>query len=592
MNANDPIRPHRHDSEDGALPLLQTSEPALWSLPSATQLSKLHHDIRTALYQVIGYIEILLEDAEEQNRHDILLALREAHAEAKSTQYVLSALLFVPQEASEPRLRELHDCLVEAGGKMIAHGCELERLAGVAAGDGLRSDLQRFQAAAHNLLQSANLIGAQSIPEELDPGLVPASVRAMSSESARFGPPLLPSKAEETRGSGLLLVVDDGEANRDLLGRRLERQGYKVLVAEDGKRALEMANERNLDLILLDVMMPHMDGISVLRELKADPRLRDIPVIMISSLSEIQSVVRCIEIGAEDYLSKPFDPVLLRARVGSLLERKRLREQEQRKNEELQSAFLEIQRQKQVAEGLLLNILPESVAVELRVKGFVEPTYFEDITIVFADFVGFTLATEKLPADQLVHVLHEYFTAFDRITAKYELEKLKTIGDCYMFVGGMPSRSSSHPVEAVLAALEMVDVARKMASSLGLVPWQLRVGIHTGPVIAGVVGIRKFAFDIWGDSVNLSYRMESSSAPDRVNISAATYARVKDFFACEHRGKIKTKGGHKQDMYFVGGVASSLLDDNNQPAIGAFGSRYRTYFQKELRSFPECLLKQ
>jgi class 3 adenylate cyclase len=276
--------------------------------------------------------------------------------------------------------------------------------------------------------------------------------------------------------------------------------------------------------------------------------------------------------------------------VDALLERKRLREAEQRKNEELQSAFVEIKRQKQLAEELLLNILPKSVAAELRTKGSVEPMYFEDVTIAFADFVGFTLSTEKLPADSLVRVLHKYFTAFDRITASYGLEKLKTIGDCYMFVGGMPARSSSHPVEAVLATMEMVHVVQEMASPSRLVDWQLRVGLHTGPAIAGVVGIRKFAFDIWGESVNLSARMESSGGPNRVNLSATTYARVKDFFDCEHRGKIKTKDGRKLDMYFVSGVAPSLLHDETQPALAAFGSRYRTYFQKELKSFPDFLL--
>ena len=313
------------------------------------------------------------------------------------------------------------------------------------------------------------------------------------------------------------------------------------------------------DIVLLDLRMPELDGIAVLRELKADPHLQQLPVIVISAGNDIRDVVRCIEMGAEDYLSKPFDLVLLRARVGALLERQRLRDEQRRKSEALETAFLEIKRQKQVAEELLLNILPAKVAEELRAKGSVDPMYFEDVTIVFADFVGFALSTEKLPADSLVHVLHEYFTAFDRIVAHYELEKLKTIGDCYMFVGGMPLRSTSHPVEAVLAALEMVHIVQQMASPRGLVNRQLRVGMHTGPVISGVVGIRKFAFDIWGDAVNLSARIEGSGAPNRVNLSEATYARVKDFFVCESRGKVKTKDGRKVDMYFANGIAASLL---------------------------------
>src|SRR5262249_23732720 len=164
--------------------------------------------------------------------------------------------------------------------------------------------------------------------------------------------------------------------------------------------------------------------------------------------------------------------------------------------EELQAAFVEIQEQRAKAEQLLLNILPASVAEELQANGMVQPMYFEDVTIVFADFVGFTLSTEQLPADDLVGILHTYFTAFDNIVRRYGLEKLKTIGDCYMFVGGLPARTPSHPVDAVLAAFDMVRATRELAAQ-GPVDWQVRIGVHTGPVVAGVVGIHKFAFDIW-----------------------------------------------------------------------------------------------
>ena len=171
--------------------------------------------------------------------------------------------------------------------------------------------------------------------------------------------------------------------------------------------------------------------------------------------------------------------------------------------------------------------------------------YFEDVTIGFTDFVGFTLATEKLAAEEIVGLLHEYFTAFDRIVSRYGLEKMKTIGDSYMFVSGMPDRRPSHPVDAVLAALEMVETVRTMARPDEGIEWQMRVGLHTGPVIAGVVGIHKFAFDVWGDSVNFSSRMESSGAPNRVNLSERTYSRVKDFVRCTPRGRVVTKDGRE-----------------------------------------------
>jgi class 3 adenylate cyclase len=204
--------------------------------------------------------------------------------------------------------------------------------------------------------------------------------------------------------------------------------------------------------------------------------------------------------------------------------------------------------------------------------------------------VGFTLATEQLPADELVNILHRYFTAFDSIMERYGLEKLKTIGDCYMFAGGCPVRNPSHPVDVILAAFDMIHATREMARQ-GPVDWQLRIGVHTGPVIAGVVGIHKFTFDIWGDAVNFSSRMESSSEAGRINLSANTYSRVKDFFACEKRGRIKIKDGREVEMHFVKGIAAGLLANTSVAPVPAFEQRYRTYFRKNLQSFPELLAK-
>jgi len=389
-------------------------------------------------------------------------------------------------------------------------------------------------------------------------------------------------------GQAHLLVVDDIEANRDVLGKRCEREGYRVSSAENGRQALEMVGAESFDLVLLDIMMPEVDGFQVLSHMKADPALCDIPVIMISALDEIKSVVRCIEMGAEDFLAKPFDPVLLRARIGACLEKKRLRDEQKRKTAELERAIEEAETQRRESESLLRNILPGQIADELRARGEVEPRYFEDVTILFSDFVGFTHATENLAAEDLVNLLHSYFTAFDRICGKYGLEKLKTIGDSYMLVGGLPERNPSHPVDAVMAAFEMVRAIEEMSSPDA--PWKVRIGIHTGPVIAGVVGIKKFAFDIWGETVNFSSRMESSGAANRINLSTRTYSRVKDFFLCEPRGLVTTKEGKSYDMFFANGILPKLIDDRTQSPPPAFVRRYRIYFQKSPPAFPGFLL--
>jgi class 3 adenylate cyclase len=246
--------------------------------------------------------------------------------------------------------------------------------------------------------------------------------------------------------------------------------------------------------------------------------------------------------------------------------------------------------EKRVSESLLLNILPGDVADELRAKGIVSPRYFEDVTILFTDFVGFTLATENLAAEELVELLHDYFTAFDRIVARYRLEKMKTIGDSYMCISGLPVRNPAHPVDTVMAAFEMLEAVRERERPERAVQWKVRIGIHTGPVVAGVVGINKFAFDIWGDTVNFSSRMESSGEANRINLSERTYSRVKDFFACEWRGKVLTKEKREFDMYFANGILPSLLNGSQTIPPAAFVRRYNVYFQKNPPAFPDFLM--
>ncbi len=258
-------------------------------------------------------------------------------------------------------------------------------------------------------------------------------------------------------------------------------------------------------------------------------------------------------------------------------------------NRELALRNDEVEEQKRHSEALLHNILPADIARELREKGSVDPRYYEDVTILFSDFVGFTLSTEKLAAEDLVHLLQDYFTAFDQIMESYGIEKLKTIGDAYMCAGGLGLASASHPVDAVLAAFEMLNAVRERDRPGNLARWEVRIGIHTGSVIAGVVGIRKFAFDVWGDTVNYASRMETAGAPNRVNVSQSTYLRIKDFFDCEHRGKIATKEKRQVDMYFVNGILPALLSSEGENPPPAFLRRYQIYFRREPLRFPAFL---
>jgi class 3 adenylate cyclase len=206
------------------------------------------------------------------------------------------------------------------------------------------------------------------------------------------------------------------------------------------------------------------------------------------------------------------------------------------------------------SKSLLLNILPEETARELEEKGNAQTRFYDNVTVLFTDFKGFSTIAGKLSPQDLVAELNDYFVAFDEIVDKHNLEKIKTIGDAYMCAGGIPTANSTHPLDAVRAGLEMQAfmIARNAERQRkGLEGWELRVGIHSGPVVAGVVGKRKYAYDIWGDTVNIASRMESNGEPGKVNISASTYAHVKDEFPCVHRGKIHAKNIGEVDMYFV-----------------------------------------
>ena len=227
-----------------------------------------------------------------------------------------------------------------------------------------------------------------------------------------------------------------------------------------------------------------------------------------------------------------------------------------RSNKVLTEKNIIIEQERKRSDDLLLNILPESTAHELKTSGSAKARKYDSVSVLFTDFKNFTQIAEKLSAEELVAELDSCFKGFDEITEKYQIEKIKTIGDAYMCAGGIPEENFSHPIDTVMAGLEMITFLReyqKKKIELGLPHFEVRIGIHTGPVVAGVVGSRKFAYDIWGDTVNLAARMESSGAPGKVNISETTYEAVKDNFNCSHRGKVEAKNKGEIDMYFVEG---------------------------------------
>lgn len=241
-------------------------------------------------------------------------------------------------------------------------------------------------------------------------------------------------------------------------------------------------------------------------------------------------------------------------------------------------ALQEAETERQKSEKLLLNILPKDVANELKEKGFSEPVLFEEVSVMFTDFKGFTQIAEKLSPQELVKDLDACFVQFDKISERYNLEKLKTIGDSYMCAGGIPRRNTTHAIDCVMAALEIQDFMNLMKSlkeEKGFPYWELRLGIHSGPLVAGVIGEKKFAYDVWGDTVNTASRMESSGTPGKINISGSTYELVKDFFDCEFRGMVQAKNKGEVAMYYINGLKPEYSkDENGRIPNGRFWKKY------------------
>lgn len=534
-----------------------------------------------------------------------------------------------------------------------------------------------------------------------------------------------------TEQQGTILIVDDAPAILQLLQKMLSMQGYEVRIANSGARALESVKASPPDLILLDIMMPEMSGFDVCERLKADAQTHDIPIIFISALSETKNIVNAFTLGGVDYVTKPFQPKEILARVATHLAlrsaQKKLEEKnaqleqvnddlirevaERKRTEEalhLHAARLKIQRElhqsvlaarspetiamaaigrirqlvpcqraaaitigengivqtlaaessgeikpisasvyrelfedsslsdgrvrgsddlavlprrspmqqalyaagvrsyivvpllmqgelvgalhleaehpaafthrritiaaevatslelairqarlyeqaqreRQRANELLLNILPASVANDLKETGKTTPQIFENVTVCFADIVDFTPISSQHEPEFVIGELNEIFTAFDNIMERNQCERIKTTGDAYLAVCGMPEANENHAYNIVQSAIEMVEYLQSR-SERSQVKWRMRIGVHSGPVIGGVVGIKKYIYDVFGDTINTASRMESYSEPMKINVSAPTYHLVKDGFRFTEREAIEVKGKGRMRMHFV-----------------------------------------
>jgi class 3 adenylate cyclase len=326
---------------------------------------------------------------------------------------------------------------------------------------------------------------------------------------------------------GTILVVDDNRVNSLLLSRGLEQQGHTVVFAKHGREGLDLLRRRHFDLMLLDVLMPELDGYQVLAELKLDPHLRDVPVIMTSSLDELDSVIKCIEMGAEDYLTKPINPVLLNARITASLEKKRLRDQQR----ELISKFAT----KEVAEDLLTS-------------GFALGGKHVDASAMFCDIRAFTTIVEAQEPVETIELLNDYYMLMmDAIGAEGGIVN-QMVGDGLMAIFGAPVPRENHRQRSVIAARRMVELIRlynEEQAARGKVQIQIGIGIASGPVVAGYTGtLHRATYTCVGDTVNVAARLEShTKVVDRpILIDEHTLRGLDDEIAVEAHGDLMVKG--------------------------------------------------
>ncbi len=341
----------------------------------------------------------------------------------------------------------------------------------------------------------------------------------------------------------VILVVDDNPTNLNVLLDVFDDIDYEVLFSSDGKSALEVAVNEQPDLILLDVMMPGMDGFEVCHHLKKDDKTREIPVIFMTALSDTEAKIKGFNLGAVDYITKPYECEEVLARVNTHLTIRSLHAEMVKLNEELRA-------EKERNEQLLLNILPPKIVNDLIKYGNSQPETFENVSVLFADVVEFTKKSAELEPDILIDELSDIFSHFDEIINKNRCERIKTIGDAYLGVSGMPLPNDNHAQNSVQAATEIIEYLERRNKILDI-HWEVRIGIHSGKVVGGIIGLKKYVYDVFGDTINTTARIESYSEPMKINVSETVYNQVKDKFRFIERGPLFVKGKGKMKMYFV-----------------------------------------
>jgi adenylate cyclase len=524
-------------------------------------IAHLRHELRTPLNAVLGYSDMLIEDAEASDRPAWAAVFRGLHASGEDLLARVNETLDASAVAATGEAASV-EALHAGLGERLSHPIQaliadvqraLERASGPSDAD-FAPDLQRIQTAATRLLGLASEIAAFSrgggaeVPEE---GASYARARVLAERVMSRIRPLAGEGADAAPlRHGHLLVVDDSPMNRDLLGRQLARQGFKVTTAAEGREALERMRGDDYDVVLLDVMMPEMDGIEVLDAMQRDRRLAEIPVIMISALDEIDSVVRCIEKGAVDYLAKPFDATLLRARIGATLELRRLREARQR-------AASELAAEREFRTQLLREVLPATLAERMERGEESAAEAYPEVSVLVVEIDGLGTLAARSGTAHLLERLDRIRAAFSRIGAAYPVQSLWVGDRTFVAAAGTQAGEEHHARTAAALALHL---ARDLVAEIGLGGAPLRVGfgIHTGPACCGMRITERLVFGIWGEAVDVAQALARRGADGEIHLSPATAVLLEGSFALQSRGVVQVSESSQLRVFRLAGSATPV----------------------------------
>ncbi len=529
------------------------------------RVAHLRHDLRTPVNAIIGYSEMLAEEAEYLSKSEVVEELNSIQADCRLMLASVNRTLAISRVKAIDLPDwsrfgdELRSGAQEAVQRVILKSKVLaERSRNSELGEFI-PDLNKIETAAGSFLQVMQSLKTGFDQEDSSKERV--ELERTSSLIKEIEPR---KKVGEASGGGLrghILAVDDNEMNRVLLSRYLQRLGHQTMTAEDGEEALQLMSKHSFDLVFLDVMMPGLDGYETLRRIKTDTRWRDIPVIMISALDDLNSIVRCIESGAEDYLPKPFEPVLLRARLDASLEKKRLRDLELQNQQELERLNSQLERRSQFIRQTFGRYLSDDIVETIleTPQGLKIGGEKRQITIMMADLRGFTALGERLPPEGVVSMINTYLEKMTEIIFKYQGTIDEFIGDAILVLFGAPILREDDAQRAVACAMEMqlaMPEVNKCYKELGFPEVGMGIGLNTGDVVVGNIGYSKRSkYGVVGRNVNLASRIESYTVGGQILASTGTVEQCGSILRIDGSQEIMPKGlADPIKVYDIGGI--------------------------------------